>query len=85
MRLNAGDFYESEETGLQITSFPPYAAVLAWRGKGLFKKNKEYADKYHKNVILTKACIVTAKVFLRDEKQIIKDQNYLTHYLRNLL
>jgi hypothetical protein len=53
MRLNQDDFWESEETGLQITSFPPYAAVLAWRGKGLFKKNKEYADKYHKNLILT--------------------------------
>ena len=33
MRLNKMDFWESEKTGLQITTFPPYAAILQWREK----------------------------------------------------
>lgn len=28
MRLNDDDFWESEATGLQMTIFPPYAAIL---------------------------------------------------------
>jgi hypothetical protein len=44
MRLNRSDFFESEETGLQIFLIPGYLAVkLRTRGDGNFKLNKVYA------------------------------------------
>lgn len=45
MRLNTSDFFESEETGLQICVLKGLQAViLNFRGKGKFKTSPEYAD-----------------------------------------
>ena len=41
MKLNNDDFWESKETGLQITVFPPFATILRWRGKGKFRESSE--------------------------------------------
>ena len=32
MKLNEDDFWESLETHLQMTVFPPFATILRWRG-----------------------------------------------------
>ena len=55
MRLNEMDFYESEETGLQIViGFPGVQAViLKHRGKGNFKSKRTYADKRDCNECLS--------------------------------
>ena len=46
MRLNKWDFYESEETGLQICINAPgiQAVILNFRGAGQFRKSENYAD-----------------------------------------
>lgn len=55
MRLNADDFFESEETGLQIAiSFPGVlAAVLKQRGTGKFKNTISYADSLENGELLS--------------------------------
>jgi hypothetical protein len=45
MRLNRHDFFESEETGLQICLIPgALAVILNWRGKGEFRSTPVYGD-----------------------------------------
>ena len=45
MRLNRNDFYESEETRLQIAVFPGVQAIiLKFRGEGDFRSAVQYAD-----------------------------------------
>jgi len=45
MRLNHNDFWESEETGLQICVVQDlFAVILNFRGEGKFPKNQTYAD-----------------------------------------
>ena len=48
MRLNKWDFYESEETGLQIAiAFPGVQCViLKFRGKGNFRDTAQFADEH---------------------------------------
>jgi hypothetical protein len=55
MKLNEDDFWESEETGLQITVFPPYATILRWRGKGKFKQSSDIASNILTGLVLTEA------------------------------
>ena len=44
MRLNKNDFFESEETGLQIFLVPGHVAVILYeRGKGDFVNTIKYA------------------------------------------
>jgi len=45
MRLNQSDFYESEETGLQICVLSGVQAIIMnFRGKGKFRSTPNYAD-----------------------------------------
>jgi len=45
MRLNRNDFYESEETGLQIAVLSGVQAIIMnFRGEGKFKSTASYAD-----------------------------------------
>lgn len=53
MRLNGDDFWESEATGLQMTVFPPYAAILPWRGKGKFRSSSEVAADSCTGLVMT--------------------------------
>ena len=54
MRLNRSDFYESEETGLQICVWRGVQAViLNFRGKGKFRTTPEYADEIENGEILS--------------------------------
>ena len=54
MRLNDFDFYESEETGLQIFVFPGVQAViLNFRGKGKFREKPVYGKDVYNGEILS--------------------------------
>ena len=54
MRLNQNDFFESEETGLQICIIPGIQAViLSFRGKGKFSTTEKYGDEVEKGEILS--------------------------------
>ncbi len=54
MRLNTSDFFESEETGLQICLLPGVQAiVLNFRGKGKFRVTPEYGDEIVNGEILS--------------------------------
>ncbi len=54
MRLNQNDFYESEETGLQICIIPRVQAIiLNFRGKGKFRTTESYGDEVENGEILS--------------------------------
>lgn len=54
MRLNQSDFFESEETGLQICIIPGVQAViLNFRGKGKFRTTPTYGDEVENGEILS--------------------------------
>lgn len=54
MRLNQHDFFESEETGLQICIIPRVQAViLNFRGKGNFRETTSYGDEVENGEILS--------------------------------
>lgn len=54
MRLNQNDFYESEETGLQICVLAGVQAIiLNFRGEGKFRAEASYADDIENGEILS--------------------------------
>jgi hypothetical protein len=54
MRLNRNDFYESEETGLQIAVLSGVQAIIMnFRGKGDFRTNPEFADEIENGEMLS--------------------------------
>lgn len=54
MRLNQHDFFESEETGLQICIIPGVQAViLNFRGKGKFRATPTFGDEVENGEILS--------------------------------
>ncbi len=54
MRLNSWDFFESEETGLQMAVHRGVLAIiLNFRGKGDFRFTKNYADEVVNGELLT--------------------------------
>jgi len=53
MRLNNWDFYESEETGLQICVLDGFfAVILNFRGEGKFRSTKSYGHEIAKDQFL---------------------------------
>ena len=84
MRLNEMDFWESEKTGLQMTIFPPYAAILQWRGEGKFRKQSKPKATDHKGVLLAKAQRNTGSEILPDETQVFDDSADLEEYINCL-
>lgn len=81
MRLNEDDFWESEKTGLQMTVFPPFAAILNWRGTGKFKQSSEVASNTLVGLIITEAKNEDGKEIFPDEKNIINNKFDLEWYL----
>ncbi len=54
MRLNQSDFFESEETGLQISIIPGVQAIiLNFRGKGKFRTTENYGDEIENGELLS--------------------------------
>lgn len=84
MRLNQDDFWESEETGLLITTFPPYAAILQWRGEGKFKQHEEYATAYHKHLLLCRPSVEKGQEIFPDAKEILDNSFDLQAYIESI-
>lgn len=74
MRLNEDDFWESEATGLQMTVFPPFAAILRWRGKGNFRELSGKASDILTGLVMTMAHVEDGKEIFPDEENIIYDK-----------
>ena len=54
MRLNSSDFYESEETGLQIAVLSGVQAIiLNFRGEGKFRSTARYGDEIENGELLS--------------------------------
>lgn len=54
MRLNRQDFYESEQTGLQIAVLSGVQAIIMnFRGKGNFRSTITYADEIENGELLS--------------------------------
>lgn len=80
MRLNGDDFWESEATGLQISVFPPYAAILPWRGEGNFKIHDRIAsDEYYTCWLTTTRKEASQEIFPNIE-DLIQDEVELLLY-----
>jgi len=85
MKLNRDDFWESLETGLQMTVFPPYAAILRWRGKGKFRESSnEIASDELIGLVLTEAMTETGKEIFPDQEKIICNNVDLERYLSKI-
>ena len=84
MKLNEDDFWESLETGLQVTVFPPFATILRWRGKGKFRESSDVASKTIKGLKLTEARIEEGKEIFPNEKEIINIEFELEFYLQQI-
>lgn len=81
MRLNDMDFWESEKTGLQITVFPPYAAILHWRGEGKFKDQIQFDATDSSGLFLTMAQQRRGYEIFPDEKQVFKEKEDMEKYI----
>ena len=54
MRLNSSDFYESEETGLQIAVLSGVQAIiLNFRGEGKFRSTPQFGDEIENGELLS--------------------------------
>ena len=53
MRLNSSDFFESEETRLQICLWGVQAVILKFRGEGEFRSTPSYGDEVEKGEMLS--------------------------------
>lgn len=83
MRLNEDDFWESEATGLQIAVFPPYAAILRWRGQGKFRSSSDIASNLLVGLLLTGA-VEKGRGFIPDENNVLYNKSDLEKYLRTV-
>lgn len=81
MRLNEDDFWESEATGLQITVFPPYAAILGWRGKGRFRPTSAPACQSLSGLVMTAARTAAGKEIFPDEASKLGNKPDLEKYI----
>ncbi len=84
MRLNEDDFWESEETGLQIAVFPPYANILRWRGKGKFRQSSDVASNVFSGLIMTESLEEPSKEIFPNEKKLLVNRYHLKSYISNI-
>src|SRR5947208_17198691 len=83
MRLNMHDFFESEETGLQIVIIHPgvQAVILKWRGNRRFKATPRYADETELGEFLLEQC---SDRWPYCGKIIIRSIEHLKKYIENI-
>jgi hypothetical protein len=81
MRLNEDDFWESEATGLQISVFPPFAAILRWRGRGKLRESSEVASNVLGDLVMTGAQKEQGKEIFPNEAKLIHNEKELEGYL----
>lgn len=82
MRLNRSDFFESEETGLQIAVFRGVMAViLNFRGKGEFRYTEAYADEIESGELLAPQL---SDAFPYHGKTIFRKGRDISEYIKNI-
>jgi hypothetical protein len=57
-----------------MTVFPPYAAILRWRGKGKFRQSSDIASNALSCLVMTEAQIDEGKEIFPHEQKIIKSR-----------
>ena len=83
MRLNRNDFFESEETGLQIAVLRGVQAiVLNFRGEGDFRTNPEYADEIANGEILSPQN--TDRPPFNNPTVIFKESEEIENYIKSI-
>ena len=83
MRLNRSDFYESEETGLQIAVLSGVQAIiLKHRGNGQFKMQDKYADEIENGELLSPQN--TDRMPFNNPTTIFQDSNEIEQYLNTV-
>jgi hypothetical protein len=81
MRLNDNDFWECELTNLQLTTFPPFAAILRWRGEGKLRSSMDVASTYYSGLIYAEASIEPGKEIFPDESALLQHTFDLEDYI----
>ncbi|MBS1641594.1 MAG: hypothetical protein JSR11_03865 [Bacteroidetes bacterium] len=83
MRLNKNDFYESEETGLQIAVLSGVQAViLNFRGKGDFRSAISYADEIENGEFLSPQN--TERPPFNNPTEVFQDTEQIKNYINNI-
>ena len=83
MRLNKNDFFESEETGLQIAVLSGVQAIiLNFRGKGDFRSTISYADDIENGELLSPQN--TDKPPFNNPTQIFENSQQIENYIKNI-
>jgi hypothetical protein len=83
MRLNKNDFYESEETGLQIAVLSGVQAViLNFRGKGDFRSAISYADEIENGELLSPQN--TERPPFNNPTEVFQDTEQIKNYINNI-
>ena len=81
MKLNQDDFWESVQTGLQVSVFPPYAAILNWRGTGKFRASSGVASDELNGLVLTQSSTEAGREIFPDEQRILGNKTLLKKYI----
>jgi len=83
MRLNQWDFYESEETGLQICVLDGFfAVILSFRGEGKFHSTISYGHEIAKDQLL---CPQNIDRFpFNDPTSVFKESEEINNYIENI-
>lgn len=83
MRLNKNDFFESEETGLQIAVLSGVQAIiLNFRGKGDFRSTISYADDIENGELLSPQN--TDKPPFNNPTQIFENSQQIENYINSI-
>ena len=84
MRLNKNDFYESEETGLQIAVLSGVQAIIMnFRGKGRFRIEPKYADEIENGEIFSPQN--TEKSPFNNPTEVFKESEQIINYIKNIV
>ena len=80
MRLNDWDFFESEETRLQIAVLRGVQAIiLNFRGKGEFRSTPDFADEIEKGEFLSPQ---TLESYPFNNGEVFKDSREIEKYIK---
>jgi hypothetical protein len=80
MRLNDWDFYESEETHLQICISGPQAIILNFRGKGKFRSTPSFGDEAETGQMLSPQN--TARQPFNNPTEVFKGSEEIQNYIQ---
>lgn len=83
MRLNNSDFYESEETGLQIAVLSGVQAVIMnFRGTGDFRSTVSYADEIENGELLSPQN--TERPPFNNPTEVFQDSEQIENYIKDI-